>query len=284
LMYRYQDNGGEITFDVDDITGKSTILHMKMFNPLDDWRGMSPIEACAREIDIHNEASAFMKGLLDNSAAPSGALVMDQEHELTDEQFARMKTELEVQHAGAKNAGRPLLLEGGLDWKPMGFSPVDLAIIDQKNSAARNICLTLGVPPQLLGIPGDNTYSNYEVAREAFYEDTVIPLVKFIVSAFNGWGKLWNFTEKLVPDFADTPAMTRQNAEKWKMADVATELTVNEKRELKGYSPLPGKDGDVVLINSGQIPLANAGLGLGFGDDDDDDDGDDVDGEDTLNA
>ena len=57
-------------------------------------------------------------------------------------------------------AGRPLLLEGGLDWKPLSLTPKDMDFIEAKNVAAREIALAIGVPPMLLGIPGDNTYSN----------------------------------------------------------------------------------------------------------------------------
>ena len=51
------------------------ILHVKLFHPLNDHYGLSPIEAAASAIDIHNTASRWNKALLDNSARPSGALV-----------------------------------------------------------------------------------------------------------------------------------------------------------------------------------------------------------------
>ena len=56
--------------------------------------------------------------MLDNSALPSGALVHTAaDRQLTAEQYARLKSELEASFQGAKNAGRPMLLEGGLDWR-----------------------------------------------------------------------------------------------------------------------------------------------------------------------
>ena len=69
---------------------------------------------------------------------------------------------IDEQFSGAGNAGRPMLLEGGLDWKEMSLNPKDMEFLEGKHSAARDIALAFGVPPQLLGIPGDNTYSNYE--------------------------------------------------------------------------------------------------------------------------
>jgi len=56
---------------------------------------------------------------------------------------------MESHHQGARNAGRPMLLEGGLDWKPMGFSPSDMEFQKTKEAAAREIALAFGVPPML---------------------------------------------------------------------------------------------------------------------------------------
>src|SRR5690606_33496725 len=142
------------------------ILHVSLFHPLDDHYGFAPIEAAAVALDIHNAAGAWNKALLDNSARPSGALVYQAKEggNLSVEQFERLKAELESGYGGAARAGRPLLLEGGLDWKQMALTPRDMDFLEAKNGAAREIALAFGVPPMLLGIPGDNTYSNYREA------------------------------------------------------------------------------------------------------------------------
>ena len=153
-----------------------------------DHYGLSPIEAAARAIDIHNTASRWNKALLDNSARPSGALVYTaRDGNLTVEQYDRLKAELEQGFQGAARAGRPLLLEGGLDWKSMSLSPKDMDFIEAKHVAAREIALALGVPPMLLGIPGDNTYSNYQEATRTFWRSTVLPLVNRTAKALSVW-------------------------------------------------------------------------------------------------
>jgi HK97 family phage portal protein len=163
--YVYTVNQRSVRFDVDPATMDSDVRHLRAFNPLNDWYGLSPVEAGAYGIDQHNEAMTWMQSLLQNSARPSGALVTKDGQELSDENFNRLKTQIEEQYSGAQNAGRPMLLEGGLDWKSMGLSPSDMAILETKYSAARDVSLAFGVPPQLIGIPGDNTYSNYQEAR-----------------------------------------------------------------------------------------------------------------------
>lgn len=146
------------------------LLHLKLFHPLDDRAGFAPLASAGAALDLHNAASHWNKRLLDNSARPSGALVYQPKEggNLSTEQYERLKRELEEGYQGAMNAGRPLLLEGGLDWKAMGLSPRDMDFLEARNGAARDIALALGVPPMLIGIPGDNTYANYQEANRAF--------------------------------------------------------------------------------------------------------------------
>ena len=159
--FDYTAGGRSVRFSGEVVPGVRPILHVKLFHPANDHYGMSPIEAAATAIDIHNTASKWNKALLDNSARPSGALVYTaRDGNLSVEQYDRLKAELEQGFQGAAHAGRPLLLEGGLDWKSMSLSPKDMDFIEAKHVAAREIALALGVPPMLLGIPGDNTYGD----------------------------------------------------------------------------------------------------------------------------
>jgi HK97 family phage portal protein len=165
------------------------ILHLKLFHPLDDHMGFAPLEAALMALDLHNSASGWNKALLDNSARPSGALVYQPKDggNLTQDQFDRLKGELEEGYSGVQKAGKPLLLEGGLDWKAIGLTPKDMDFVEAKNGASRDIALALGVPPMLLGIPGDNTYANYQEANRAFSRLTVLPLVARIAASMSAY-------------------------------------------------------------------------------------------------
>jgi HK97 family phage portal protein len=124
-----------------------------------------------------------------NSARPSGALVYAGADGamLSAVQYERLKKEFADFYQGANNAGRPLVLDGGLDWRPMSLSPRDMDFLEAKHAAAREIALAFGVPPMLLGIPGDNTYSNYQEANRVFWRQSVLPLAGRIGCAFTHW-------------------------------------------------------------------------------------------------
>lgn len=254
--YEYRvDNRLAKSWPFDDKKFTCDVRHLRKFNPLHDVYGLSPVEPTAYSIDQSNQGMAWLQALLQNSARPSGALVMKNDGVLTPEEFNRVKAQIEEQYSGARNAGRPMLLEGGLDWKAMGLSPTDMGIIEAKLSAARDIALGFGVPPMLLGIPGDNTYSNYKEARLAFWEDTVIPLLQLIIEDWNAWfGQVYDGVE-LRPNLDEIPAIVDKRTQLWEMADKSTDLTIDERRELKGYGPLPRGLGDVILVTSSLIPL-----------------------------
>ncbi|MEM1299872.1 MAG: phage portal protein, partial [Pseudomonadota bacterium] len=178
-----------------------------------------------------------------NAARPSGAIVFagrDGSATMTEEQYQRLIAEIENNHAGARNAGRPMLLEGGLDWRPMGYSPTDMEFQETKNAAAREIAMAFGVPPMLLGLPGDNTYANYQEANRAFYRQTVLPLVQKTAAALAAW--LSEGRNRPIGLAADLDAVTALGPERealWNRVSNADFLDEAEKRALLGLPPRP---------------------------------------------
>ncbi|MGB0926470.1 MAG: phage portal protein [Pikeienuella sp.] len=236
--YDYAVGGRSHRFDM--TTEAQPILHVRSFHPQDDHYGLSPMKAAAAALDIHNSAGAWSKALLDNAARPSGAIVYNGESGagMSDEQFRRLSEELAASHQGARNAGRPLLLEGGLDWKPMGFSPSDMEFLKTKEAAAREIALAFGVPPQLLGLPGDNTYSNFQEANRAFYRQTILPLVRRTGGAIAGWlGWRYGSALALTPDLDQIPALSQEREAQWRRIAAADFLDPDEKRQMLGLPP-----------------------------------------------
>jgi HK97 family phage portal protein len=255
--YDYTVGGRTLRFDQEQ-GGVPPVLHLRLFHPLDDHYGLAPAAAAAAALDIHNAAGFWNKALLDNAARPSGALVYAGPPgvDLTDAQFERLRAELEASFQGAANAGRPLLLEGGLDWKPLSLSPKEMDFVEAKAAAARDIALAFGVPPMLLGLPGDNTYANYAEANRSCWRQTVIPLATRTAQALAGWlGPAWPEAGgssgarsafsgadglRLEPDLDRIEALSTEREALWSRVGAAGFLTDDEKREAVGYGPRPG--------------------------------------------
>lgn len=222
------------------LEGQGGAAHLALFHPLDDHYGFPPLEAALIALDTHNAAGRWNKALLDNSARPSGALVYAPKDggNLTDEQFDRLKAELEEGYSGVTRAGRPLLLEGGLDWKAMGLTPKDMDFIEAKHSASRDIALAFGVPPMLLGIPGDNTYANYQEANRAFYRLTVLPLVARTAKELSAWlAPAYGEGLRLWYDADQIEGLSGEREALWSRLEAAGFLSDDEKREAVGYPP-----------------------------------------------
>ncbi|MBS7542014.1 phage portal protein [Ancylobacter oerskovii] len=237
--YDYTVGGRTLRFLQDGQAGNGVppILHLALFNPLDDHYGTAPLEAAQTALDLHNAAGAWNKALIDNAARPSGALVYGGAGNLSDEQFDRLKEELEANFSGAPNAGRPLLLEGGLDWRPLSLSPKDMDFLEARNAAAREIALAFGVPPMLLGIPGDATYANYSEANRVFWRQAVLPMARRIGEGLARWlaPGFGDAPLELVPDLDAIEALSSEREALWRRVGDAAFLSEAEKRAAVGY-------------------------------------------------
>jgi HK97 family phage portal protein len=189
-------------------------------------------------VAIHNAATQWNKALLDNAARPSGALVYDSGKDgatLSAEQFARLKAEMEAAFQGAVNAGRPMLLEGGLRWQSLSMSPAEMDFVALKAAAAREIALAFGVPPMLLGIPGDNTYANYREANKALWRQTIVPLMSKILGGIAQGLRGWMPGLELGVDMDKVPELADERSAYWERIAGAGFLSDEEKRALLGF-------------------------------------------------
>ena len=266
--YDYVISGQTVDrYEVDQATGDSRIKHIKMFNPLDDYYGMSPIQASSVDIDQHNLANKHNVNLLQNGARPSGAVVFKPKDEtgaqmqLSDTQRSQLVNDINQRFSGTGNVGKPMLLEGDFDWKEMGLSPKDMDFASLKHMSAKDIALVYGVPSQIFGLADSQTYSNFSEAKLALYNETIIPLLDRVQSDLNEW---------LSPQFGEglelrynidsIPAMAEQRKRVFESVTQGVQngiLTRNEAREQMGYEPLDGADS--LLVPANLMPLNIAG-------------------------
>lgn len=216
------------------------ILHLRTFHPLNDWYGMSPLDAAARAVDQHNTVSGHNLALLQNGGRPSGALALKPgSTPMTDEQRRLLRQDIAEGYGGAVNAGRVMILEGDFEWREMGLSPKDLDFIEGKYLSAREIAQAFGVPPMLVGVPGDATFANYREARFHLWEDTVLPLLDHITAELNRWLVQRYFDSGLMLsyDVDAIPALAPRREATWAKIAAADFLTDDEKRQALGYAP-----------------------------------------------
>ena len=125
----------------------------------------------------------------------------------------------------------------------MSLSPKDMEFLEVKHTAAREIALAFGVPPMLLGIPGDNTFANYQEANRVFWRQTVLPLATRVGCAVRQWlAPVFGASLRLAIDTDRIEALAADRAALWERVTAAPFLTINEKRAATGYGPLEGGD------------------------------------------
>jgi HK97 family phage portal protein len=235
-----------------DIPAKQ-LCHLKLFNPLDDVLGLSPIQTAALSIQTSNAAKTWNLALLENGARPMGAL--STKSYLQSDQINNLRDQFNGKYAGVENAGRPIILEGEMSWQEMGLSPADMSWLESQKLTAREIAICYGVPPEMIGDASNKTYSNYREARKAFYTETILPLMDWLEGELNRWlipkyGKATGL--QLRYDRDDIDALQEDRTELWGRLERASWLTLNEKREACGYEPVQG--GDIILIPATMLP------------------------------
>jgi len=249
VRYEYDPGKGAVVNYVAD-----QVLHLRFWHPLDAVKGLSPLEAASASVDLNNAGRSWNASLLQNAGIPAGALKTA--NELTETQRDRLRAMFRRRHSGPKKAGNVLLLEGGIDYTPIGLDAQELSWLDGLKMSAREVAIAFGVPPELLGDSENKTYSNYQEARRAFYTETVLPLADRLfeeLSAFLARPFSDKFYYAYDPDQIE--ALSEDRNAVWDRVLRGLEnsmLTVNEAREAVGYSPLSG--GNVRLIPANIIP------------------------------
>jgi HK97 family phage portal protein len=244
LAWLYQVDGRVQRHAAEGDAQAPGILHLKALDPLDDHLGAGAVEAASEAIALLQAASRWNRSLVANAARPSGALVLDPEDgPLSAEQFGRLRDEIEAGFQGAQNAGRPMLLEGGLKWQPLAMTPAEMDFQRAREAASRDVALAFGVPPMLLGLPGDSTHANYAEANVALWRLTILPLLTRILDGLSRHLSLWWPGLRLEADLDLVPALWADRERLWRHVGAATFLSDDEKREMLGWARRSGGEG-----------------------------------------
>jgi HK97 family phage portal protein len=257
LRYTYAKNQQhERNFDVDPISGKSEIMHWRTFNPSKSSGefGQAPLKAAASCVDSANASRLWNYSTTQNSG--SASILVTSEQEITPKQQQQLEQNLVEKWMGPKNANKIKVMGSATKVQTISMTPKDMEWIEGLKLSAKEICSVFGVPTQLLGIEGSQTYANYAEAKIAFYTQSVMPLLNLYISELNRF---------LSPDFGDSVEICynkddidaleplRRDARAEKLA--TNVLTINEKRALLGYDRIEEDDADALFVSPQDIPL-----------------------------
>ncbi len=250
--YEYKVGSNRVTFKLNPLTMQSDILHLKEFHPTNDWYGASPTESTAHEIDTSNFATRWNRNLLERQGRPG--MVYKLIGEIGDEAFDRLEMELN-KHTGPTNIGKNVIITGdkGTDVTPYGWNPADLDFNEGDLRLCRKIAMGYGVPPMLLGIPGEATFANYKEARLSFWETTIFYYLNYMQGELNNWLFEEQDDKFIRYILDDVPALSIKRDALWKRANDSNFLTINQKLEMVGKPTVD--NGDVILVPSNMMPL-----------------------------
>ena len=244
------------------------ILPLHIFDPLDEYSGLSPIEVAGLTIEQSNFSRKWNRNLLKNNARPTGLLkATGNVMQLTKEQVEQIESKFAEKYSGFGNAGRIPVLSGSLDWVQTGMSPGEMEGSAGQKVSDRLTSFTMGVASQLLGDTEASTFSNYAEARKSLYQENIIPLMTWLRDELNYW-IVKDFGDGLTLDFQrdQIDALQEDRAMQWRRVGQADWMTIDEKREATGMDKLDSPAGGAIVTAKGVIITADGEVvGVGSG-------------------
>lgn len=263
--FNYVENAGKGVSSYFTADGTKEIWQIKTFNPREsqlDFFGLSPLNAIMAEIEQYEYSNIHNSALLQNGATPSGVLVVDKDFDLGPDQYERMRAQVNAKYGGPEAAGSILILEGGKEFKQLSLSPKDMDYINLLKFVREQIYITKGIPLPLV-TAASMTMNNFEEAKYMLFDTDVLPYANTFYSEMDDL-LMRRFDDSgryvLSYDKAKISALeVKRNAATKTKIDTGL-LTVNEGRVEIGAEERD--EGNVLLINSSQIPLSMAGASL----------------------
>jgi HK97 family phage portal protein len=211
------------------------VLHLRDRSD-DGLIGRSRLSRAADTVAAAMGAAEFSKSFLANGAQPSG--VIEYPGAMTPEQKQQIRYSFDERHAGTANAGRAMILDGGLVWKPASVSPEDAELLATRKFGVEEICRIFQVPPPLVQDYSHNTFTNSETAGRWFAQFTLGPWARkieaeFARSVFPTGGPFE--LELDLSGFLRGDPQTRWAAHK--IAVDSGILDADEVREIEGFNP-----------------------------------------------
>jgi HK97 family phage portal protein len=235
--YSYRnDEGKDIDIEADEL------IFIKYPNPTNPFRGQGTLQAASTIYDIEQYSETYNKNFFFNGA--SAGMVFKTEQKLTKDLRERLRKQIDQTHKGVSKAHKFMILEAGLDAKPLQASQRDMEFFNQLNWTRDKILGIFRVPRTALGITDDVNRANAEATDYVFSKRTIKPkmqrlveqLNEFLLPMFPDGENLMLGFEDPVPEDLEAKLKVYDNGIKNKW------LTPNEVREMEHLEPLEGGD------------------------------------------
>lgn len=236
------------------------VIHLKYWNPSTDQSGsqlygQSPLTAALLTVQASNSGYKALNKAYQNGA-PAGILTGTKETDLeyTPEQVEKMQTNWKIKYGGDANYMKPIFMRNPMQWIKMGYSVVDMNIVELMKYTLQDVCNIYHVPIHLFSSEAA-TLDNYKESRKSIYTDAVIPLFDRLCSKLNPDfpgkfvpGSKIDFDTSVIPELnIDVQAMTTALSQAWW-------LTGNQRLEMMGMERSTDPLMDEVLYPANLIP------------------------------
>lgn len=235
--------------------GTDVVLHFKLDDPEDDTQGLSPLHSLQRTVATDIYAMEYNGTFFENSAQTGTIFIVKTS---TGDEARRNREWLEANYVGAKNAHRPILLEGDVDVRRSISSSVEMQYMEGRRFNRQEICTVLEMDESKLGIFDNSTGAAANTSMQMFHSDTIYPRQQIIEDEINnkliltifGWNDVMFNHED------GDPRRKLDNADVMDKNLKSGRQSLNEQRSEMGLSPVDGGDIHFLLTPAGAIPYS----------------------------
>jgi HK97 family phage portal protein len=234
--------------------------HFKFYNPLQPFRGLTPVGAIRFSILIDQMAQAWTRLLFKNNQRPDFAVVAPEG--ITPTEKKEILKQLETEH-GFEHAHKPIVLEEGVtDIKTFSFPPKDTEWLAQRQMNRDEVAAIIGVPDEIMGY-GRDTYENFSTAEKVLWTLTIVPLCGLrdgtLTRFFRRIGML-RPDERIETNFTNVPQLQEDKSGKiTQMKDLfSMGVPVNTASDYVNAGLPPVKGGEVGYLPIGLVPVGTS--------------------------
>lgn len=154
----------------------SEVIQLRYPNPVDMYRGMSPVQSLLADIDSAKYTAEWSRNFFLNSATPGGIVTFSKR--LSDIEFAEFTNRWRENHQGIARGHRVGVLEQGATWTPNTYTMNDMQFVELRNLNREVIREAYRVHQAMLGNSTDVNRANAQTAQEVHVQWHEIPRLK----------------------------------------------------------------------------------------------------------